>query len=225
MTRLLLVEDDSSLGQTLSERLTEEGYTVVWAHSCEGAIQKFLENSIDLVLLDIGLPDGSGFSVARAVREKNSTPLIFLTAMNSAEFRLEGFEIGADDYIPKPFHLRELLLRVSRVLEAKGIRKTIEAGKISIDPDSFSIILPNGELSQPAVRDFELLKLLIMSAPRVLSREELHQKLWPEDSESSTFRSIDNAVLRLRTIFRKISDEEYIRSVRGVGYQWVGEKT
>lgn len=225
MTRLLLVEDDTSLGQTLSERLMEEGYTVVWVQSCNGAIQKFFEDSIDLVLLDIGLPDGSGFAVARAVREKNSAPLIFLTAMNSAEYRLEGFEIGADDYIPKPFHLRELLLRISRVLEAKGIRKTIEAGKISIDPASLSILLPNGEVVQPAVRDFELLKLLMTSAPRVLSREELHQKLWPEDTESSTFRSIDNAVLRLRAIFRTFSGEEYIRSVRGVGYQWVYEKT
>lgn len=221
MTKLLLVEDDSSLGQSLTERLSEEGYTVLWNQTCEEAERTLADVQVDLVLLDIGLPDGSGFSVARFLREKGSTPLIFLSAMTSAEYRLEGFEIGADDYIPKPFHLRELLLRISRILESKGIRKTIEVGDIVIDPQSMSVMLQSGETIQPAPRDFELLKFLVNSSPRVLGREEIHDKLWPEDSDASTYRSIDNAIMRLRSIFRKVSNEEYIRSVRGVGYQWV----
>lgn len=225
MTKLLLVEDDESLGATLSERLREEGYGVAWAKSNSEAELEFDKGDVALIILDIGLPDGSGFRLARHVKVRANTPIVFLTAMNSAENRLEGFELGASDYIPKPFHLKELLLRVSRVLESRGIRKGMEVGGIRINPDAMSVTLPGGEEEYPAVRDFEILKLLVSCAPRVLSRAEIHQRLWPEDNSSNSFRSIDNAVVRLRSMFRKVSESaEFIRSVRGVGYQWIYEK-
>ena len=221
MTRILLVEDDQSLGRTLKERLIEEGYSVVWVQTRAEAEAAFAGSAFALVILDIGLPDGSGFTFARHVKEHETVPLVFLTAMNSAEYRLEGFEIGADDYIPKPFHLKELLLRIARVLEARGIPRTMELGGILIEPDSMTVRLPDGALEHLPPRDFELLRMLVKAAPRVISRDEIHGKLWAADTERSTFRSIDNAIMRLRAVFRKYSDEEFIRSVRGVGYQWV----
>lgn len=221
MTKILLVEDDQTLGSTLTERLEEEGYSTRWVTTRSDAEAAFSEDRFDLVILDIGLPDGKGFAFGRHVKEHSGIPLVFLTAMVSAEYRLEGFEIGADDYIPKPFHLKELLLRISRVLETRGIKRTIEVGDIVIELESMSIRLPGGEIEQPQSRDFELLCYLVQSAPRVLSRESIHQKLWATDPDTSSFRSIDNSVLRLRTIFRKVSEDEFIRSVRSVGYQWV----
>src|SRR5437762_10358972 len=112
MKRLLLVEDDRSLGATLAERLEREKYEVYWAQTQQRALKKLSEGLWDLVILDIGLPDGSGFELARHIKESTSLPIMFMTALSTAEHRLEGFEIGAEEFLPKPFHLRELLLRV-----------------------------------------------------------------------------------------------------------------
>ncbi|HEX4924864.1 MAG TPA: response regulator, partial [Bdellovibrionales bacterium] len=117
MKHLLLVEDDPSLGATLQERLEKEGYSVAWAQSRAEAESAFARKPPDLVILDVGLPDGSGFDLAKLIKKKSVVPFIFVTAMTTAEYRLEGFEIGAEEYIPKPFHLKELLLRVKHVLD------------------------------------------------------------------------------------------------------------
>ena len=117
MTRLLLLEDDQTLGATLKERLELEGYEVVWVESCQSAEESYSQKKFDLIILDIGLPDGSGLEFAKKVRSQSSCPFIFVTAQNSAETRLEGFEIGAEEFIPKPFHLKEMLLRIRHVLE------------------------------------------------------------------------------------------------------------
>lgn len=226
MRRLLLVEDDSSLGETLRERLEKEGYAVIWADSLETArvAVQSVEARFDLILLDVDLPDGSGFDFAREVRGRLTTPFIFVTAMNSAEHRLEGYEIGADEYVPKPFHLKELLLRVRHVLEThppEGEGSVLRVGERSIDLTARSVTGPEGEVEFLPARDFELLKLLIESAPRVLSRDEILNVVWGEDKFPST-RTVDNAIVRLRQC---LGDHEatVIRSVRGVGYQWLGE--
>src|SRR5215472_15772146 len=112
MKRLLLVEDDRSLGATLHERLLREKYEVAWVETKQSALGKLNEGLWDLVILDIGLPDGSGFELARHIKSNATMPIMFMTALSTAEHRLEGFEIGAEEFIPKPFHLRELLLRV-----------------------------------------------------------------------------------------------------------------
>lgn len=226
MRRLLLVEDDTSLGETLRERLEREGYEVYWSESLTDASRLALENEnekgFDLIILDVNLPDGSGFEFARQVRVKVPTPFIFVTAMNTAEHRLEGYEIGAEEYIPKPFHLKELLLRVRHVLETHDLASPtkIKVGSRLIDLDARSVISAGGEREFLATRDFELLKLLISSTPRVLSRDEILDQVWGEDHFPSQ-RTVDNAIMRLR---QSLGDEggRLIRSVRGVGYQWVG---
>ena len=222
MTSLLLVEDDESLGATLAERLRLEGYCVHWAKDKQEADRLVEVSGWDLCILDIGLPDGSGLDLARDLRLTRRIPFVFLTAMNSAEYRLEGYELGAEDFIPKPFHLKEFLMRIERVVQRRRAQNIVSYGEVRIDFQQKSIVLPDGTVEFPAGRDFELLKLLIEAAPRELSRAEIVEKLW-EGDRLSTARTIDNAVVRLRHVFRKAAGD-YIHSVRGVGYQWVAVK-
>jgi DNA-binding response OmpR family regulator len=220
MRRLLLVEDDRSLGATLTDRLGREGYEVVWCATKRDAETKFPEQFWDLVILDLGLPDGSGFDVARRIRATSATPIVFLTAMNTAENRLEGFEMGAEEFIPKPFHLKELLLRVRHVLETHPPRRVIACGGKRIDLDAMAVVREDGTREFPASRDFRVLKLLIQSAPRAVHRDRILDQIWGED-RFPTQRTVDNAIVRLRQVLGD-SEGACIRSVRGVGYQWAG---
>ncbi len=237
--QILLVEDDESLGATLSERLSREGYAIHWVQTraeamrwCKGVTDGGTKSGnppqVDLAVLDIGLPDGSGLDLARDLRLVSQVPIIFLTAMSSPEYRLEGFELGAEDYIPKPFHLKELILRIQRVLpldaEQGGQRSTRARrdptrGLFSLDRPAFTVVLAGGARIQPPTKDFILLCLLVDASPRVLSREEIVQRVW-EGETSPAMRSVDNAIVRLRQILPGESTAA-IRSVRGVGYQFL----
>ena len=222
MKRLLLVEDDRSLGATLHERLLREKYDVAWVETKQSALTKLNEGLWDLVILDIGLPDGSGFELARHIKSNATLPVMFMTALSTAEHRLEGFEIGAEEFIPKPFHLRELLLRVQHVLENHPVLHKVTCHGRTIDLDNRAIVQPDGTREHPAARDFELLQLLVTSTPRVISRNQILDVLWGEDKFLNQ-RTIDNMVVRLR---QTLGDTEStcIRSVRGVGYQWCGDE-
>jgi DNA-binding response OmpR family regulator len=221
MSALLLIEDDFSLGETLRERLAKEGYEVNWAQTLYQAEAAISRQNFDLVLLDVGLPDGTGFDFARRLKAEKGTPFIFVTAMNSAEHRLEGYEIGAEEFIPKPFHLKELLMRVRHVL---GTHETavseIRVGDRTIDLKAQAVIDSQGQKEFLPARDFQLLKLLIQSAPKVVSRDEILDRVWGED-RFPNHRTIDNTVVRLRQ-FLGDNGGKMIRSVRGVGYQWAG---
>lgn len=217
-TRLLLVEDDTSLGETLNERLTKEGYEVAWVQTEADAAAAVDARAFDLILLDVGLPDGSGFDLARKIRAGRTTPIVFMTAMNTAEHRLEGYEIGAEEFIPKPFHLRELLLRIRHVLDNHSTKREVRVGACTIDFDAQAVITAMGAREFLPARDFQLLKLLVESAPRVVSRDEILNQIWGED-RFPNHRTVDNAVVRLRHV---LGGPDTIRSVRGVGYQWVG---
>ena len=222
MKRLLLVEDDRSLGATLNERLLREKYDVAWVESRQSALKRLAEGLWDLVILDIGLPDGSGFELARHIKGNTSLPIMFMTALSTAEHRLEGFEIGAEEFIPKPFHLRELLLRVRHVLENHPVLHQVSCHGRTIDLDNRAIVQPDGRREHPAARDFDLLQLLITSSPRVISRNQILDVLWGQDKFLNQ-RTIDNMVVRLRQTLGD-TDSSCIRSVRAVGYQWCGEE-
>lgn len=221
MKRLLLVEDDRSLGATLQERLLREKYDVAWVETKQRALKKLSEGLWDLVILDIGLPDGSGFDLARHIKGTTSLPVMFMTALSTAEHRLEGFEIGAEEFIPKPFHLQELLLRVKHVLDSHPVLRRVACNGRVVDLETRAIIQPNGRSEYPAARDFELLQLLINSSPRVISRNQILDELWGEDKFLNQ-RTIDNMIVRLR---QSVGDTNStcIRSVRGIGYQWCGD--
>jgi len=217
MISILLVEDDVSLGQTLKERLEKAGYEVHWATSCEGATQLLDSSKHSLAILDITLPDGSGFDLAKIIKQKTVMPFIFMTAMNTAEYRLEGYELGAEEYIPKPFHLKELLLRVKHVLDQHSTSQVFEIGNIKIHFESLQIEVDQ-EIHQLSIRDFQLLKLLLDRAPGVVSREEILDRIWGEDKFPSE-RTVDNAIVRIRQSL-KDQDGILIKSIRGVGYQF-----
>jgi DNA-binding response OmpR family regulator len=228
MKRLLLVEDDESLGATLQERLKKEGYRVDWATSLRSARECFVKEAFDLVILDVGLPDGTGTQFAKEIRSQSRVPFIFVTARYTAEDRLEGYEIGAAEYIPKPFHLKELLLRIVRVLEVganpatpKSPRRIVCFGR-TIDLDAMAVEGVGGKRDFLAARDHRLLEFLIEASPRVVSREEIQREIWGEEGLQNS-RTIDNAIVRLRQVIGD-RDGEAIRSVRSVGYQWVDPK-
>jgi DNA-binding response OmpR family regulator len=219
--KLLLVEDEVSMGETLKEQLELKNFLVSWASDLSQA-REFIElNQFDIALFDLNLPDGSGFDLANEFRLKSKAPILFMTALNTAENRLIAYELGAAEFIPKPFHLKELFLRLEHVtLNHSPLKDILEfsSGKLSLVKRS--MIYKDGREVFFQTKDFAVLNLLIESAPQVLSRDALLSKIWGEEEFPST-RTVDNCILRLRQI---IGDEQskYIRSVRGIGYQWVG---
>lgn len=233
--RILLVEDDPGLGSTLLERLQSESYETVLATTKAKAAHEFeislKERAFDLVVLDIGLPDGSGMDFARDIRLHSTVPIVFLSAMNSAGYRLEGFEIGAEDYIPKPFHLKELLLRIKKVLSNQGVQGSISFGSFIVDFEGRSamragVATAHSQALSPVFfssKDFDVLKYLIEAYPRIVSRQELLRNVWKDTEEAQTGRTVDNCIVRLRQQL-KAFEPDCIRSARGIGYQWLIEK-
>jgi DNA-binding response OmpR family regulator len=221
MSRVLLVEDDVSLGRTLESRLVNEGVDVTWVQTVAAAEAAIATSRWDLAIVDVKLPDGSGFGLARRIKRSSLTPVMFMTALNSAENRLEGFEIGADEYLPKPFHLKEFILRVRHVLATQRVPELIEVRGRQIDLAALSVTAPDGQRSFLQVRDGRVLRMLIAAAPSVVGRAELVDRVWGREQEPSP-RAIDNAVVRLRQALHD-DDGQLIRSVRGVGYQWAPE--
>lgn len=218
MRKILLVEDDQSLGETLTSRLQKE-YQVTWAKSLSEAWSTFsASKDFDLILLDVGLPDGSGFELAEKIKQISPVLFLFLTAQADAESRLRGFELGAEEYIPKPFHLKELLIRVKHVLEAHAPAREIELPGCTLNFTNLSVQLKSGKIEYPPVTDMKILQLLIEKSPRILSRDEIMNEVWGVDKNPS-HRTVDNIIVRLRHVLGD-DGEKHIRSVRGIGYQW-----
>lgn len=221
MKKILLVEDDLSLGQSLLERLSKE-YQMQWEKTFAGAWKFISENKdTDLYIFDVGLPDGDGFTLAQKAQTVNKVPLIFLTAQADAQHRLQGFEIGAEEYIPKPFHLKELLMRVKHVLALHIYTREISVAKCLINFTNQSVTKENGEIEFPSVTDMKVLQFIIERSPRAVSRDEIMDAVWGVDKTPS-IRTVDNIIVRLRQLFGP-DGEKIIRSVRGLGYQWSAE--
>jgi len=220
--KILLIEDDQSLGSSLKEELERENFSVHWATNTTLAKKMFFEKKPDLLLIDLRLPDGNGLHLPKELELRDrKIPFLFLTAQASAENRLAGFELGAEECIPKPFHLRELLLRLEKTLQTlpamRFSERWILEGK-EIHLDSYKILSSEGQSFSLTKREGDLLLLLLQSRDRVLSRTEILEQLFPGENRP-TERTIDNSVVKLRALL----GEESIRNLRGVGYQFVGE--
>ncbi|MCM2323256.1 MAG: response regulator transcription factor [Oligoflexia bacterium] len=227
VSRLLVLEDERNVGATLVERLRKEGYEVAWSMSVEEARLEIQQRKFDLALLDVGLPDGSGFQVAEALRRlAPSTSIIFLTAYGSPEDRVRGLELGAEDYVVKPFHLKELLLRVNNGLKrarylsgafgTEGEQLTI--GKAVVNFSRFEAQV-DGKSHSLTHKEIALLRLLAERRGKVVSRDEILNQVWSED-EYPTSRTIDNFIMRLRRLVEVDPENpQVIKSIRGVGYQ------
>jgi len=230
--RILIVEDEPSLYEALKLNLELEGYNVTVAVDGEQALEKFKAGHFHLIILDVMIPKIDGFVVCETIRLENSkVPIMFLSAKNSAEDKINGLKTGADDYMAKPFNLEEFLLRVN-LLVKRGHELSdsqlesfdnFEFGGNKVDFLSFEIETWNGEQKTLSKREMKLLKLLIEKRGKVVSREEILQKIWGYDVFPST-RTIDNYILAYRKYFEKNQRQpKHFFSVRGVGYKFESE--
>ncbi len=220
MNKILLLEDDQSLGATLFERLGNLDYEVRWVQDIAAAQLALKKQIFDLLVLDVSLPDGSGFDFARTLQGDFSAPFIFLTAQSSALERLKGYELGAAEFIPKPFAFKELLLRIQHVLnDQQHTLQTILCGDRTINLETMSVTDGDGKITYLTNRDFKLLSILIRQAPRPVSRDEILDELCGQNQFPSN-RTIDNSIVRLRQILGETGGQ-FIRSIRSVGYQWI----
>ena len=201
MTRILVVEDEESFRDALSYMLRKEGFEVVLAENGPSALEEFDRHGADLVLLDLMLPGLSGTEVCRAIRAKSSVPVIMLTAKDSEVDKVVGLELGADDYVTKPYSTRELLARIRAVLRRRGEPEdlapaTVEAGPVRLDVDRHVVSVSGEEVTMP-LKEFELLELLLRNAGRVLTRGQLIDRVWGSDYVGDT-KTLDVHVKRLR---------------------------
>jgi two-component system response regulator RegX3 len=224
MTRLLVVEDEESFSDALSYMLRKEGFDVTVAQTGPEALEQFDRHGADLVLLDLMLPGLPGTEVCRRLRAKSNVPVIMLTAKDSEVDKVVGLELGADDYVTKPFSHRELVARVRAVLrrrnEPDGVSTaTLEAGPVRMDVERH-IVTVNGEPVQLPLREFELLEMLLRNSGRVLTRQQLIDRIWGADYVGDT-KTLDVHVKRLRS---KIEPDpgapRHLVTVRGVGYKF-----
>jgi DNA-binding response OmpR family regulator len=226
-TTLLLVEDDLNVARTLATRLGAEGFAVTHAASVAAAREALEKQQFAAAVLDVGLPDGNGFEVGRHLREVSpATAMLFLTAWGSPEDRIRGLELGADDYMTKPFAFRELVLRIQNMLKrareiaARGSAASgpVRIGIAAVDFERFTAE-SSGTLHRLTHKECAVLRLLLERAGRAVSRDEILARAWAQD-EFPTERTVDNFILRLRRLVeRDPANPETIRSIRGVGYQ------
>jgi DNA-binding response OmpR family regulator len=225
---VLLVEDDPSLGETLRDRLTREGLEVVWVRTVAAARAEMDGSSWALGVFDVRLPDGSGFELAEHAKRLSPAPVMLMTALNSASNRLRGFQAGADEYLPKPFHLKEFLLRVRHVLATQVDRRATASASLlhvrgrEIDLRALSILPPGGPRVFLTTREGAVLRLLLEAAPHPLARHAILDAVWGAN-RFPTARVVDNVIVRLR---QALQDDrgELIGAVRGVGYRWRPER-
>ena len=229
--RILIVEDEKNIVDILSFNLSKDGYETLEAYDGEAGLQLALEQNPDLILLDLMLPKMNGFDVCRSLRKENrSTPVIMLTAREEETDKVLGLELGADDYITKPFSMRELLARVkANIRRSEMVSGTpapaptpsgsrIELGRISIDPDQM-MVYKDGRALDLTQREYELIKFLAAQPGKVFSREALMEHVWNYEGYVGDVRAVDVAIRRLR---EKVEDDpaspQFVVTRRGLGY-------
>ena len=224
MTRILIVEDEASFSEALEFLLGKEGFTVVTAATGREALKKFDQGGIDLILLDLMIPEVSGTEVCRQIRAKSTVPIIMLTAKDSEVDKVVGLEIGADDYVTKPYSSRELVARINAVLRRNhgesniSDQGVITVGAIRMDIDRHQVSVNGTPVSLP-LKEFELLEFLMRNAGRVLTRAQLIDRVWGSDYVGDT-KTLDVHVKRLRAkIEVDPADPKIIQTVRGLGYK------
>jgi len=224
MTRILVVEDEESFSDPLSYLLRKEGYEVSVAETGPEALEDFDRAGADLVLLDLMLPGLSGVDVCRALRRRSSVPVIMLTAKDSEIDKVVGLEIGADDYVTKPYSSRELLARIKAVLRRghepeELMPPTLESGPVRMDVERH-VVTVNGKHTPLPLKEFELLEILLRNSGRVLTRAQLVDRVWGSDYVGDT-KTLDVHVKRLRSkVEPDPANPQFIVTVRGLGYKF-----
>jgi two-component system response regulator RegX3 len=225
--RILLVEDESSLVETVRYALDREGFSVEVARDGREALDRFHEAEPDLVILDLMLPAVSGLDVCRRIRDSSTVPIIMVTAKDSEADKVAGLELGADDYVTKPFSVRELVSRVrahlrrSQMVVPVANGSLLTGGPVRMDVDRHEVTIDGASVAFPP-KEFELLETFLRSPGRLLTRELLIQRIWGDDYVGDT-KTLDVHVKRVRQkIERDPHDPEWLLTVRGLGYKFIG---
>ena len=225
MTKILVVEDEASFSEALSYVLGKEGFEVTVADTGDGAIAAFDKTGADLVLLDLMLPGLSGTEVCKQLRARSNVPIIMLTAKDTEVDKVVGLELGADDYIVKPYSKAELVARIKAVLRRQNSETQVDdlgvisAGPVNIDIDRHLVTINGSTIALP-LKEFELLEFLVRNSGRVLTRAQLIDRVWGSDYFGDT-KTLDVHVKRLRAkIESDPANPVYIQTIRGLGYKF-----
>ena len=227
MTKILIVEDESSFSEAIAFLLGKEGFETDVAENGRTALELFKANSYDLVLLDLMIPEVSGIEVCRAIRTTSMVPIIMLTAKDSEVDKVVGLELGADDYVTKPYSSRELVARIKAVLrrgtpesaDADSSSAIQTAGNIRMDVERHQVTV-NGTLINLPLKEFELLEFLMRNGGRVLTRGQLIDRVWGGDYYGDT-KTLDVHIKRLRSKIEEDSaNPQLIQTIRGLGYKF-----
>ena len=223
MTRVLVVEDEESFSDALSYMLQKEGFDPVVAATGPEALAEFDRGGADIVLLDLMLPGLPGTEVCRALRSRSGVPIIMLTAKDAEVDKVVGLELGADDYVTKPYSARELVARIRAVLRRRGdveapVDSALEVGPVRMDVERHVVSVDGAPVALP-LKEFDLLELLLRNAGRVLTRVQLIDRVWGSDYVGDT-KTLDVHVKRLRAkIEPDPANPKYLVTVRGLGYK------
>jgi two-component system response regulator RegX3 len=229
MTRVLIVEDEESFADPLAFLLRKEGFTTAVAATGQDALEEFDRNGADIVLLDLMLPGMSGTDVCKALRTRSAVPVIMVTARDSEIDKVVGLELGADDYVTKPYSARELIARVRAVLrrggeagpELDGLPGVLEAGPVRMDVERHVVSVGGDDVALP-LKEFDLLEYLLRNVGRVLTRGQLIDRVWGADYVGDT-KTLDVHVKRLRSkVETDPSAPKHLVTVRGLGYKFEG---
>ena len=218
--KVLVVEDQQRLGQFLERGLREATYTVRWVRTCKDALDALAESPYDVIVLDLGLPDGDGIDMLRQWRESGfNEPVLILSARDSLEDRIKGLNIGADDYLPKPFSFEELLARVRSLVRRQSTSKqmVLEHRGIRVDLVSHTVEV-NGCPLDLTSREFALLQIFMQNAGRILTRTLISEKIWESHYDVDT-NLLDVYMSRLRAKLETAPGKPLFKTIRGVGYQ------
>ena len=218
--KILIVEDERRLGQFIKKGLAEQSYTATWVPNCKAARDALCESGYDAIILDLGLPDGDGLDLLREWRQSGfNEPVLILSARDTVQDRIRGLDIGADDYLPKPFSLEELLARVRSLLRRQATTKETVLEHRGIRVDLLArTVTQNGTPVEMTTREFALLEVFLQNAGRVLPRTLICEKIWESHYDVDT-NLLDVYMSKLRSKLEADPAKPLFKTVRGVGYQ------
>ena len=227
MRNILIVEDDSMLNNGICFNLQADGFNLIPAYNLKEGENTFNSNTIDLIILDINLPDGNGFEFCKKIRENSNVGMLFLTACDVESDIINGFKIGADDYITKPFSINILMQRVGALLDvvsSKTNMKILVEGEFEFDFEKMLVTKNKVNVVLSPI-EFKILKKLVQSKSQIVTRQALIDSIWDNDGEYIEEHALTVNINRLRSkIENKSSSHKYIKTIYGMGYMWIGEK-
>ena len=218
MKKILLIEDNEAIIMGLKYSLEQENFQVISAKTAKESKEKLDNKSIDIVLLDVSLPDGNGFEICKEIKEKNDIPVIFLTAQDEETSVVLGLDLGADDYIVKPFRTRELISRIKSVLRRYGKKEEnniIQYKNIKIDTISAKVYKNNKEIIFTSL-EYRILIMLFTNQNKLITREQLLEKIW---DIAGNFVNDNTLTVYIKRIRKKLEDDSIIKTIRGLGYR------